>query len=314
MEKGGFVPHPLVKGGNLQTLMGYFLTKQFVLPPEELLKAKFQDGVETSVLLNLPKVSTKRTPIMILLHEYGGCAEEGNISRLAKKLVQVGFRTARVNLRRNFHPGQIDDVKSVLESIIHRWPMATVTLSGLGLSGSLILNFLGQSPEVTRDYPQLVGSLAVCPALDLEQSLRLVTPFRRRLLSRVQSRVLNYEKLLVELGEEYVNLDAYFRTCSPTYTVSHIGLPTLVLATADDPVNPVKTVMKAPYSEVVTLKIEPSGGHLGFFSKRKTRFGDHHGLGDLIVNWWLDHVKIQGCVFPSNKIYKDGYWSHPETA
>lgn len=308
------MPHPLIRGGNLQTIFGRLFSTKFRLPPEEILKVPVHGGDHMTVFLNLPMRSHAKTPVVVLLHELGGTAHSAPIARIAHKLGQAGFRTARVNLRGSrggratklYHYGSTEDLQSAMERVMERWPHAPVLLAGLGVSGTILLNFLGSDPHLNQSYPNLQQSLVVCPTIDIEESRRKLGRFSRRYLGQLFLKKIfarlqkfkgayqekpyelspaGYDRLIVDLEPRFKNLEDYYQKCSPKEVVSRINIPTMLLATEDDPVNPIRTILKAPYSEAVTLKIEKSGGHLGFLAGEKTRFGDRHWLDDIFVGW-----------------------------
>ena len=137
-----FDPHPWLRGGHAQTLAGRY----WPTPRQGLASTAHEmalaDG-DRLVLLESPPPGWEPTrPTAMLVHGLAGCAESPYMIRLGARLVDMGIRVVRVNLRgagRGFglargiyHAGRSEDLKAVvnwLGSRDDRSPIAAVGFS-----------------------------------------------------------------------------------------------------------------------------------------------------------------------------------------
>ena len=322
LSVGPFYPHPLVRGGNLQTIVAHFSFWADALRPDEVLTFQMPDHDQIAIDLNMPARTTSRTPVVILFHGLGGSADSKYVVRIAKKLNAVGFRTARFNHRgcapyneltaKNiYHTGSLEDLRAGVVAVKNRWPRAPIIVAGFSLSGAILLNLLGREPDIDLRIPNLRKAIAICPPIDLEGSSQAISELKNRhydlyytkhLVRTASRRKLKYPGVFNPTLPRGVNLrtfdelftarlggfksrDDYYETCSPGSFVDKICLPTTVIAAADDPIVPIATVTRAHFSDAVTLRVEKSGGHMGFLSSEKTRFGDYRWMDEAVVTW-----------------------------
>ncbi len=77
----------------------------------------------------------------------------------------------------------------------------------------------------------------------------------------------------------------YYEQCSPNTHLSKIRLPTTILAAADDPIVPVSTVKNIQHSSSVTVRLEESGGHMGFLGRHLTPHNNYRWMDYFIYDW-----------------------------
>ncbi len=239
--------------------------------------------------------------------------------RIAGKLNGAGVRTFRMDLRgcgageglasHPYHAGRSDDAIAALQFVQKLCPDAPVTLVGFSLSGNIVLKLLGEAPD---DVPANVEkAAAVCPAVDLARCARsLVGPFQRlydrhfvRLLcrqvrlnrrSRSDLAPINAPrrlKTLFEFDDAYTgpvcgfgSADNYYATNSAARHIERIRLPTLILASQDDPLVPIACFDGLRLPPHVLLRITRHGGHLGYIGKRGID-PDRRWMDWRIVDW-----------------------------
>jgi len=305
-----FRPHPLLRGGNLQTIASQYFQKAKPCPPDEILSIQLSGGDETTIQINLPRLSNARTPVVVLFHDWGQSANSPEMSRYTQKLIQVGFRVARFNHRccdgldkaaKFYHFGSTTDIAAGITAVYNKWPDAPLFIAGMGLSGTVILNFLGSQPEITNQIPQIKRALVVSPTIDLEKTkyrwsllrnLPISTHYNRKISNQLYiNRSSPVSGMEVCLGPDFACLSEQI-SMSPKDVVAKITLPTQVIVAADDPFIPISTVTNAPFSDAVTVRIEKSGGYMGFITKKNTRYGDHWWLDDALVQWAEDEFAI----------------------
>lgn len=313
-----FEPHPLFRGGQLQTLAAFLWPQARAIRTDEYLQVEVSGDDHIELAVNHPKGDVKG--IVYLLHGLGGDANSAYKLRLTAKLLPHGFRVVRHNHRGNgekvksakglYHSGSADDVLAGLKAVNERWPGVPMVVIGFSLSGTMLLNLLGWKPDEIEKIPEIKGAMSVCSPLDLHASAwslarkrnkhydfffartTLDQLIRRKYLQKSDLRK-NFRKPTLRKVDEYVTApyggfkDAadYYDNCSPKNSLHNIRLPTLVLAAADDPVVPGESVRKAEPSPAVTIQMERSGGHMGFLSRELTSHNDYRWMDQFIEEW-----------------------------
>lgn len=322
-----FQPHPLCPGGQLQTMIAWLWHDSRPFPPDESMIVPLPDGDAIVLDINHPAEASPRTPIVYLMHGLGGDSESSYKLRLAAKLVKQGMRVIRHNHRgagrhgklaqRIYHSGSVADVLAGLQSVSQRWPECPLFVVGFSLSGTILLNLLGQRVNELRALPQLKSALAVCPPMDLELSSRTIDQFSnkhldlfyvRSLLKQLVDRSVvdadfvaqkmspfslrHFDEVITAPLAGFLNRTHYYDSCSPKNVVGNIRLPTVILAAADDPIIPASSVIRAPYSTKALLSLQSSGGHLGFISKERTPEGDNRWLDHFVTRWVHEQLRV----------------------
>jgi predicted alpha/beta-fold hydrolase len=323
-----FEPHPLCPGGQLQTVVAYFWPDSHPIRPDEQVIVPLPDGDAIALDINHPAGPSPRTPIVYLMHGLGGDSDSSYKLRLTAKFNGMGMRVVRHNhrgagrygklARRIYHSGSAGDVLAGLQCMIQRWPDSPILVVGFSLSGTILLNLLGQRVKELRELPQVKAALAICPPIDLELSSRTIDQFSNKHLNLFYVRGLlkqliersvvdaefvakkmsrlslrHFDEVITAPLAGFLNRDQYYDSCSPKHVVGNIRLPTLVLAAADDPIIPISSVIRAPYSTKTLLSLQNSGGHLGFISKERTPQGDIRWLDYFVTTW--AHEQLRAC-------------------
>ena len=321
-----FDPHPLCPGGQLQTVIAYFWPDSKPMQANEQEIVRLPDGDAIVLDINHPEQASSKAPILYLMHGLGGDSESSYKLRLAAKLSKKGMRIVRHNhrgagqhgklARQIYHSGSVGDVLAGLQAVTRRWPDSPIFVVGFSLSGTMLLNLLGGHPKDVRELPQIKSALAVCPPIDLELSSRTIDQFSnkhldafyvRSLLKQLMERSVvdadfvskkmsnlslrHFDEVITAPLAGYLNRDHYYDSCSPKHVVGNIHCPTVVLAAADDPIIPINSVFRAPYSTKALLSVQNSGGHLGFISRNRTPQGDNRWLDYFVANWADEQIR-----------------------
>ncbi len=321
-----FVPHPLLRGGQLQTVVPYFWADAPPLQPDEQVTVVLKDGDAIVLDVNHPVHALAKTPIVYLMHGLGGDSDSSYKVRMAAKLTKMGLRVVRHNHRGAgdhgrlaqsiYHSGSVEDVLQSLQIVTQRWPDSPILVVGFSLSGTILLNLLGKRVAELRQLSQIKAALAVCPPIDLELSSQTIDLFRNKHLDMFYVRSLikqllersvidadfiarklpkptlrHFDEVITAPLAGFLNRDHYYESCSPKHVVGNIQCPTLILAAADDPIIPINSVNKAPYSMKTLLSMQPSGGHLGFICRDKTPQGDNRWLDYFVATWAVEQLK-----------------------
>ena len=294
MTVKSFTPHPFIRGGHLQTIFGNLSSKPQTLEPEEILSAEIP-GLKTEIHLNYPRTSDIRTPIVVLFDNSANEDFSTNQARRTRKILAEGVRTARVNFNqrdnwwRSPKSDSIDLLKKSLGEIYLRYPEAPMWLLGTSTSGTIILNLLGSKTPLSHDIPTIKAAMVVCPIMSPSMCHANISTMSSRLLNKISGgRFSSHLKFTKppsvpqsDAGEPLSLLGANFQPAQ------NIRIHTTVLATVDDPLNDIKTILKTPFSDFVSLRIEKSGGHAGFISGKQQGVLDGFWLDQCIVDWVL---------------------------
>jgi predicted alpha/beta-fold hydrolase len=313
-----FVPHPLVRGGHAQTLFGFFFPGLSELPGTTVHRVELEDGDAVTLHDNVPAGWREGGPSAVLLHGLTGSARSGYMVRAAAKLSERGIRTFRMDHRTcgaglglarfGYHAGRSGDVREVLQAVAGRTG-GPVTVIGFSLSGNLVLKMLGENPASVPE--QVVRAIAVNPSADLAACSRMLeTPlnrvYDRHFMQAIYKHIGRCPELydreritsrsrpirtLAEFDEVYTapvngfsSAAHYYAESSSVRFVPRIEVPTVILASADDPVVPVRTMLALERPPNVALHVASSGGHIGFIGRNGCD-RDRRWVDWRIVDW-----------------------------
>jgi hypothetical protein len=323
-----FKAHPLLPGGNLQTIGGYVLSQPKRLPADDVMWVAVDESDKVALDCNFPS-TTDPKGVVLLMHGLGGCGESPYILRLARRFLDQEWITIRLNHRgcgRHpfrpqglYHSGSFGDLHLVMHELTKRWPKLAVVPIGFSLSSTILLNLLGQRSAACADMKNWPYSIAVCPPVDLEQSSKRIADltnwhydqfFNFLLLRHVKKKypeifadvcaekgqrprsLRTFDELITAPFAWFQDRSDYYRRCSPRFVVSQISKPTAVIAAADDPLVPAETIQSAAFSHAVDLYMQPSGGHMGFVAAKPTQHGDWRWLDDVLVQMTAQQVGL----------------------
>ena len=314
-----FIPHPLVRGGHAQTVLGCYLPGLKWAPGSQQHLVTLPDGDRIVLHDDLPNASKERDRAALLVHGLGGSHESTYMQRTAAKLVAKGVRVFRMDLRGcgagaslaklPTHAGRSDDVGAALAHVMETCADLPVFLVGFSMGANHVLKLLG---EMGRQRPaNLAGAMAVAPPIDLmdcsrnmergvnrlynksflRNLLRAAAIRRQRVPKEFDPPLTPLPRRLREFDERftaplggYSSADDYYHRASSRPLLKEIEVPTVVVAAADDPIVPVGPFEAATYSNSTNLVIVPSGGHLGFFGV-KGADPDRRWMDWRIVEW-----------------------------
>ncbi|RUL87648.1 YheT family hydrolase [Tautonia sociabilis] len=317
-----FEPHPMLRGGHAQTLAGALIRGKPVLLPVDRVELELDDGDRLVVLESSPADCPADRPIVVLVHGLASHAESGYQARLTDRLLRLGLRVIRVNLRSAgaglgksrgiYHGGRSDDIRAVAEWLARRFPEAPIGLVGLSLGGNIVLKLAGEASD--QPVPNLDCVLAGNPPIDLALCCSNLQRFPLNLYDRyfvrkLVSDIRRLHELVPELGpidlarvRSMVQFDEwytaprngfsgaldYYRRASAGPLIPAIRVPGLVVHALDDPFIPASPFISVEFPSQIRLELAPRGGHLGFVSRR--RWGpDRRWLDARFAHWLARH-------------------------
>ncbi|MGC8642788.1 MAG: alpha/beta fold hydrolase, partial [Isosphaeraceae bacterium] len=150
-----FEPHPWLRSGHAQTVVGRYLVnggRRLIATGHVI---ELEDGDRLLVLESIPERWTEGDPGAVLIHGLAGCANAAYVVRFGRRLVRMGVRVVRMNLRgagRGFglargiyHAGRSGDVRRVIEWLARRVPGSPLVVAGFSLGASLTLRLAAEA-------------------------------------------------------------------------------------------------------------------------------------------------------------------------
>ena len=295
-----FRPHPLVSGGHLQTLIGYYWFGDRA--PYTACPHLVQLNDEDVIVLHddCPQGWQHGDRVILMVPGLDGTHSSPFMQRIAAKLNTLGYRTFRMDLRgfgpafhlsqHPGHAGRSEDTMEAILKIAELCPSSPVTIVGFSMGGNIVLKMLGE--HGAGRIGLLDSCFAVAPPIDiLSCSQNLLRPsnraygrsFANSLLQQVKQRrpyvkamqsisLSRPPRTLMDFDDRFTaplsgfrDAEDYYRSCSAKSMLSAIRWPTFILAAEDDPMIPVSIFDDVDLSDATQLHVANSGGHLGFF-------------------------------------------------
>jgi predicted alpha/beta-fold hydrolase len=255
----------------------------------------------------------------LLVHGLAGCHQSPYMRRIAAKLVAVGVRVFRLDLRGcgageglarlPYHAGLTADVRAAVDAIGRLCVGSPISVVGFSLGGNLVLKLMGEAADAP--LAGLDRAIAICPPIDLEYCCRSLDRGLQRLYDRhfvsllvkkarsdAQRADLNgvaqfarrpkslyvFDDVYTAPTSGFTNAEHYYRESSSAGFIPRIELPTTVLASQDDPVVPFRVFDSIAWPANVRFIPTTHGGHLGFIGRRGVD-ADRCWMDWRVVNW-----------------------------
>jgi uncharacterized protein len=322
MDVPPFEPHPWLRGGHAQTIVARYLggaQRRLDSTPHEV---ELPDGDRLLVLESVPPGWNGRRPTAVLVHGLAGCANGAYIVRVARRLLGLGIRVVRVNLRgagagfglarQIYHAGRSDDLREVASWLVRRDPGSPIGMIGFSLGANLVLKLAVEAS--TAPVPGLDCVLAANPPLDLAACAQLMLRRENRLYDwnfvrwlRVTVRRLHDRfpelgppglegvKSVYDFDDRYTarrngfgTADEYYRQCSLFTALARIQVPGLIVHAMDDPFVTSEALIQADKPDHLAVELVRHGGHLGYLSRRPWQ-GDRRWLDTRLTVWIKSH-------------------------
>ena len=289
-----FRPAWWLPGPHAQTIFPALLRRppEVPLTPEAL---ELPDGDALELMWGPPGGG-----LVVIGHGLGGNAGSPYVRGLVRALaarglgsvvmVSRGAGAAPNRLRRSYHAAAWDDLEAVVEALAGRDPQRPLAVCGFSLSGSMLLNWLGERPDAPVHHAVAVSvpfDLAAS-ATALEQGFarvyqaHLLRRLRRMTLRKFAARddspvplarirgirgLREFDELLTAPLHGFRDSADYYRRASCRQRLGAIRRPTTIIHAADDPFVPAESI-PAPeeLGDGAALELAGSGGHVGFVS------------------------------------------------
>ncbi len=280
-----------------QTAWGPFFRRE-ALPPYRLehIETPDDDFLRLHILDAKPDA-----PTALLLHGLEGSVQSAYNIGMARLLSGAGWNVVAMEFRscggvmnrakRLYHSGETTDLAFVVDELIHRNPAARIYLAGTSLGGNVTAKWLGESAE---SIPQNIqGAAVVCPPFDLLRSGphidhvlggAYVRHFLKTLIPKAIEKEAQYPGCVdldrIRNAKTFEDFDTwgtaalhgfedafdYWRRVACGQFLPDIRVPTMLLASADDPFNPPDTLPRdaAEASPYLIPQFTNRGGHVGF--------------------------------------------------
>lgn len=293
---GAFRPHPLFANPHAQTLLPVLRPMPRVALNIERRELPDGDFVDVGWCGDS---ATRRdgAPLAVLLHGLSGGFDSKYARGLAGRLLKHDWRALILQFRgagpepnrlpRNYHHGDTEDLRELLQLLRQREPQTPLFAVGWSLGGNVLLKYLGEEGARTP----LAAAAAVCPPFELRPCAeRLRTGFSRvyqnHLLGQLKDMIRRKHarmKMPVDLDRVlrardffefddatalingFKDAEDYYARAACGPFLSGIARPTLILHARDDPfMTPAIMPDAARLPPPVTLELCEHGGHVGF--------------------------------------------------
>jgi predicted alpha/beta-fold hydrolase len=314
-----FCAHPLVANCHLQTLAGIRWPRRYADAQGEQHYVPVSDSDQIVLHENAPATADDSLPIVLMIHGLGGCHMSSYMRRMMEKLNQRGYHCFRMDMRgcgagdvvaqRPTHCGRWQDVVAALNHIAELYPDRDTQIVSFSVGGTLTLNMLAEMGHVP--VGNLQRSLIISPPIDLttvEQNFRVgmgrrYDKFFVKLLwkqnlqrwklhpetapaeiSEIPGRLCEFDELVTAPTGGFRSAQDYYERCSPGPRLAAICQPVTILASEDDPIVPVVSLLGSSLSASTELFTTTRGGHLGFVAARNGD-PDFRWLDWRILDW-----------------------------
>ncbi len=315
-----FVPRFPWWNGDLQTLANRFRLSPGDLAPHasERLSFKLSDGDTLLAMLDRPSTAKGGRPLAIVIHGLTGAEDSAYILSIARHLLDQGHKVLRLNLRGagpsrpvcggHYYAGRSQDLRALLRLLPAYLTRDGVVAVGYSLGGAMLLKYLGEEGSSTplkaaASVSAPIDLAATCQSMMrprnmlyhgylLQQMKREATAEGAALSAAERTAILGsatiraYDDRFIAPRHGFAGADDYYERCKAIRFMAGIRVPTLVIASLDDPWFP--GALHSGYdwrSNKALVPLLPArGGHVGFHG-----IGDRRPWSDLAVARFFAH-------------------------
>ncbi len=299
-----FRPLPGCASPHLQTILANLIAPGKA-PPSMPLFIPLKDSDTLCCEVSTPSSWHMTQKTVMMIHGLAGNHTSAYMVRISRKLYHDGYRVIRINLRGcgsgqhlarfTYHGGISDDILRVIQALKQETPLSPLILLGFSLGGNIVLKLAGELGEEGRNL--LHHTIAICPSIDLAQSVHLLSRFSNRFYHRyfltkmkqqasrwpernkIKS-IYDFDHLITAPQWGFQSASDYYQQCSSRFWLPYIQHSCYLLFAADDPFIDYRSVLDMTLSSSVKIWLCQYGGHMGFlgWAGRKHRY------------FWLDYL------------------------
>ena len=309
-------------GGDLQTLANRLRPPPLDLTPHASERRSFvlRDGTGDTLLamLDRPAVSKAGRPLALVIHGLTGAEDSAYVLGMARHLLDRGHRVLRLNLRGagpsrpvcggHYYAGRSQDLRALLELLPADLTRDGIVAVGYSLGGAMLLKYLGEqgvgtplTAAATVSAPIDLAATCQCMMRPrnvlyhgflLRQMKREATGQGAALSAAERAAILGsgsireYDDRFIAPRHGFTDADDYYARCRPIGFMAGIRVPTLVLASLDDPWIP--GALYSGYDWQANKSLTPllpsRGGHVGFHGTT-----DKRPWSDIAVARFFEH-------------------------
>jgi uncharacterized protein len=307
--KRSYAPRGWLKNPHIQSVLassglrGFQARRRFpdLLSAQREVLLDCGEGVRLTGLLALQPDSAARPSrgLVIMIHGWEGSVQSSYLVSTGGHLYADGFDVFRLNLRDHgnthslnvelFHSCRLAEVVGAVKAILAQVPHQRAMLGGFSLGGNFAL-------RVARALPDAFSFVfSVCPPLVPKNSLEAIgqSPwfyqayFMRKWTESLKRKEKLYPerynfaswkglsmpeltRALIAEHTDFPTLDSYLDGyCIGSDRLLSLKVPTLIIASVDDPVIPVADFYQLQRPATMALEILENGGHCGFLLNAK---------------------------------------------
>jgi predicted alpha/beta-fold hydrolase len=291
----------MARGRDIQTILAGLYPRAY---PEDLpVSTKIVVQVAEDARVQVETTRHDRGQrLVVMFHGFTGNANSPVLLRALTAAYGRGYSVARVNMRNAggthalckglFNLLQWNDVGRVLEQLQLRLAPRHMFAIGFSVGGNLLLNQIAREPACGGF---LRAMAAINPPIDIPMSASALSQPRNRIYMRTFARSLaatvrrkrDLGELYADPDQPFVNtvrefdsrfvlpeigfssLEEYYAAASSVHELHRIRIPTLLVASKDDPIVPIsmfETIRRRPPN--LQFAISDCGGHIGYFYRR----------------------------------------------
>jgi predicted alpha/beta-fold hydrolase len=300
----GFVPRRGLRGGHVQTIASFLISRRFNLPPPEERLIEVAPGVQ--VLCHCHWQQDRTKPLtLIIVHGLEGSSDSQYALGVSEKALAAGMNVVRYNQRNCggtdalapvlYHSGLSDDIAAVAQEIIIRDRISHLALVGFSMGGNLVLKLAGEWGS--QGPAQFRAVAACCPAMDLAASADALHEPANRLyelffLHSLRKRMMKKAKLFPQHFDAsrlrglrslrafddqitahycgFTGADDYYSRAAASTVLEKIAVPALIVHAANDPFIRLlpETRRKIASNSNIRFVETEDGGHCAFVGSR----------------------------------------------
>lgn len=304
MQKIDFKPLFGLSSRHLQMIIACYLPAGKE-PPTQRWFVDVGNGDKLSCEVSTPPSWKNGDQIVVLIHGLGGNAKSSYMIRMARKLYEREIKCVRINFRGcgsgkglsklPCGAGNSRDVQCVLEELKKENPKSDLILIGYSLGANTTLKLAGELGENGTGLLKKV--IAVCPPLDLEQTLHLIQSYHvyhqyylRRIIAQARPWIKKKPQSIYEFDNEvtgplwgFSGADEYYHKCSSRRFIDKIRCDTHIILALDDPFISPKVLQEIAIPHQVQVWVTEKGSHLGFLG-HTTDWWDIQWLDEQLLN------------------------------